>query len=235
MPETAQLEFRAGKYLLLQDVSDAYHSRLMANFFASFKTHLASALPLQELSMTNCGGYMTVGKIIRKWKKVKSRSTIAAVLMVLFVPSIAFAQVQNERRGWGYGYAAFGGVAPNGSTVTLSLGGGGERLIYKDLGAGAELASITPLGRFDEGFGLFSTNASYHFGGRDSTRKTIPFVSGGYSLLFRDGTKSGLNVGGGIQYWPTRRVALRFEFRDHVFSDYGSYHLYGVRVGVMFR
>ena len=189
--------------------------------------------------MTNSGGDMKVGRnLMRAWRKIESRSTIAAVLIVLFVPSIAFAQVQNERRGWGYGYVAFGGVAPNGSNVTFTFGGGGERLIYKDLGAGAELASITPIGRFDDGFGLFSANASYHFGGKDNSRKTIPFVSGGYSLLFRDGTKSGVNVGGGIQYWASPRVALRFEVRDHAFSEgviNRNFHLYGVRVGVLFR
>lgn len=134
------------------------------------------------------------GNLVRAGGKIHSRGTIIAVLMVLLIPSIAFAQVQSERKGWGYGYVGFGGVAPNGSTVTLTLGGGGERLVYKNLAAGAELASITPIGSFDEGFGLLSTNASYHFGGNDSSRKTIPFVSGGYSLLFRDGTKSGETV-----------------------------------------
>src|SRR5678816_3603151 len=102
-----------------------------------------------------------VGNLILAWKKIESRRTIAVVLMMLFVPSIAFAQIQNERHGWGYGYVGVGGVAPNGSTVTLTLGGGGERLVYKNLAAGAELASITPIGSFDEGFGLLSTNASY--------------------------------------------------------------------------
>ena len=180
----------------------------------------------------------TFETVIRATKKLKSASTIAGLFMVLFIPSLALAQVQSERRGWGYGYVGFGGVAPNGSNVTLTLGGGGERLIYKDLGAAAEVASITPIGRFDDGFGLFSTNASYHFGGTDSSRKWIPFVSGGYSMLFRDGTKSGLNVGGGVQYWASPHLALRFEVRDHAFSEGGlnrNLHLYGLRVGVMFR
>ena len=161
---------------------------------------------------------------------------IGTILAGLLLPSLAFAQVQNERRGWGYGYVAIGGAAPGGSTVTFTYGGGGERLIYKGLGAGAELSNISPIGAFDDGLGLFSANASYHFDGRNSTRKIIPFVSGGYSVLFRveDLARNGLNVGGGIHYWASPHVALRFEFRDHAFPD-NNVHFYGLRIGVMFR
>jgi Leucine carboxyl methyltransferase len=103
--------------------------------------------------------------------------------------------------------------------TTLHYGGGGERLIYRGLGLGAELGNVTPIGDFGHGLGILSATASYSFGGRQSSRRFTPFVSGGYSLKFRDDDDSGggINIGGGVQYWASPRVAVRVEFRDHHF------------------
>lgn len=156
------------------------------------------------------------------------------MFLVVLIPTSVLAQAQSERQGWGYGFVAFGGTAPNGSIVTLTYGAGGERLVYRDLAVGAELASISPIESPGSGLGIFSANASYNFGGKDSSRKLTPFVTGGYSLAFRDGTQSGVNVGAGLQFWPSKHFAFRAEFRDHHFVEYG-YNFYGVRLGVTFR
>ena len=165
-----------------------------------------------------------------------SRKLLAVIFVLAFVPSIASAQSSGERRGWGYGFLALGGTAGDGSAFTFHYGGGGERLVYRGVGLGAELGNVTPIGEFGNNLGIFSANTSYNFGARDSSRKTIPFVTGGYSLKFRDDEDSGggVNVGAGVQYWATNRVGLRLEFRDHHFFK-GVLNFYGVRLGVTFR
>ena len=151
-----------------------------------------------------------------------------AIPCLALLSGLAFAQSSSQPRGWGYLFVAPGGTSGSGATTTLQAGAGGEGLFYKGLGAGAELGHLTPTGSFAVGFGIFSANASYHFGGKG---KLVPFITGGYSLAFRGGTNSGGNFGGGIHYWFNHHAALRAEFRDHVFSN-GFPHFYGFRIGV---
>jgi opacity protein-like surface antigen len=164
------------------------------------------------------------------------RHPVAAIFLLAFIPTISFAQSQSERRGWGYGFIALGGSAGDGSATALHYGGGGERLIYRGLGVGAELGNVTPTGDFGQGLGILSANMSYNFGGRQRSKKISPFVTGGYSLKFRDDEDSGggLNLGAGVQYWASNRLGVRVEFRDHHFFK-GVLNFYGVRVGLAFR
>ncbi len=147
------------------------------------------------------------------------------LLIVILVPAPGFAQ-----RPEGYAYFAPG--ATNYSGTTLQAGGGFGGPIYKGLGAGLELGYLAPAERLSSGFGIFSANGSYHFLRESSSSKLIPFVTGGYSLGFREGTANGFNFGGGVNYWLRDRAGLRFEVRDHVFE---STHFYGFRVGFAFR
>jgi hypothetical protein len=63
-----------------------------------------------------------------------------------------------------------------------------------------------------------------------------PFVTGGYTLGFRDGHENLFNVGGGVDFWLKPKVGLRVEFRDHIWiEDNDTLQFLGVRVGVMFR
>ena len=158
------------------------------------------------------------------------------MLVSAFIPTIALAQSTHERKGWGYAFVAAGGTAGDGSAFTFHYGGGGERLIYRGLGLAAELGNVSPVSNVGQGLGIFSTNVSYSVGGRDRSRKTIPFVTGGYSLKFRDDedSGSGVNLGAGVQYWESKRVGLRVEFRDHHFFK-GVLNFYEVRLGVTFR
>ena len=160
----------------------------------------------------------------------------AAIIALVFVSVNASAQSKGERRGWGYGFIAVGGTAGDGSVFTFTYGGGGERLVYRGFGLGAELGNVTPISDFGQGLGVFSTNASYNFGARDRSKKVVPFVTGGYSLKFRDDDDSGggLNIGAGVHYWASDRLGVRLEFRDHHFFK-GALNFYGVRLGVTFR
>jgi hypothetical protein len=95
---------------------------------------------------------------------------------------------------------------------------------------GGEVGYLTTRHNFDGGFGLASINGSYHFNQR---ARLVPFVTGGYSLIFRSGTGNLGNFGGGVNWWVRPRMGLKVEFRDHVHSD--TLHLWGFRFGVTFR
>lgn len=116
----------------------------------------------------------------------------------------------------------------------LHFGGGGERLLYKGLGIGAELGYLFPTESAGSGVGLVSINGLYSFN-RDGKAKVVPFVTGGWSLAFRGGTVNAVNFGGGINYWVKKRLGLRFEFRDHFATAYTSDHIIEGRIGLAFR
>ncbi|OFV95063.1 MAG: hypothetical protein A3H28_17080 [Acidobacteria bacterium RIFCSPLOWO2_02_FULL_61_28] len=137
--------------------------------------------------------------------------------------------------------AFFGGggaFAEGNRAGVLQFGGGGQGRIYKGLGAGAEIGYVHPTESFGDGFGLFSTNGFYHFWTGRSSQKVVPFLTGGYSLAFRDGHANLGNFGGGVDYWFRDRAALRLEVRDHVWPSRNGVptsHFLMFRVGVVGR
>src|SRR5262245_36549202 len=159
------------------------------------------------------------------------RKLVAMIVFVAVTQVVALAQ--NDRRGWGYAVGGAGGASGNGASVAMfQVAGGGEGLVYRGLGLGAEVGYLAPFRAGGDGFGVFSPNVAYHF--NNSSSKLVPFVTGGYSLAFRSGTSSGGNVGGGVQYWMKDHIGLRLEFRDHIFSS-DSPHFFQFRVGLSFR
>jgi hypothetical protein len=156
------------------------------------------------------------------------------VFVMTLAPAIGMAQTAKEHRGQGYVFVAPGAVSSEGTTATLHFGVGGEGLVHKGLGIGAEIGYVGPTRGLGEGIGIFSANGSYHFRNASASGKLVPFVTGGYSLAFREGAASGVNFGGGVNYWFRERIGLRLEFRDQVFAD-GATHFYGFRIGLAFR
>ena len=157
------------------------------------------------------------------------RKITAIILVLVAAQAAALAQ---DRRGWGYAVGGVGATGNGSSTATFQVAGGGEGLVYKGLGLGAEVGYLAPFRRTGDGFGVFSPNVSYHFSNRSS--RLVPFVTGGFSLGFRSGASGGGNFGGGVQYWMKDHVALRLEFRDHIFSS-DTPHFFQFRVGLSFR
>ena len=152
---------------------------------------------------------------------------ISSTLMLLIVQS-GFAQ---ETINVAEGYVFFApGVASPGGEGMAHLGLGGE-LLFKGFGVGPEIGWLAPLRNFGDGIGTFSPNVSYHF----RNTKLSPFLTGGYTLFFRDGRANGFNFGGGVDYWLSNKTGLRFEVRDNVMSQYRDTHFVGFRFGVSFR
>ena len=154
-----------------------------------------------------------------------------AITLVGIIQAAAFAQSSSDKKAWGYVFGGVGGNSGGDNRVSFQVGGGGEALVYKGLGLGAEVGYLAPFRAGGDGFGIFSADGSYHF--KSSHSKLVPFVTGGYSLAFRNSTSSGGNYGGGVQYWMKDHLGLRLEFRDHVFSS-DSPHFYQFRVGLSF-
>jgi outer membrane protein with beta-barrel domain len=160
------------------------------------------------------------------------RRIVTAVTLLALMQAVAVAQSPSDKRAWGYVFGGAGGNSGGNSTASFQVGAGGEGLVYKGLGLGAEIGYLAPFRAGGDGFGIFSADGSYHF--QHSKSKLVPFVTGGYSVAFRSGTSSsGGNFGGGVQYWMKDHLGLRFEFRDHVFSS-DSPHFYQFRVGLSF-
>ncbi len=173
-------------------------------------------------------------------------SLLSSLLVLLFV-AVTAAEAQtatqvarqiNQPGGYGYAFVAPG--ARSTDDATLHLGGGGEYVFKGGAGVGAELGYLGPMERLDTGFGVFSLNGGYHFRKASRSGKTVPFLTAGYTGIFRGrGGDSGFNFGGGVNHWFKDRVGVRLEFRDNVFgytfsgNDY--VHYLNVRVGLTFR
>jgi len=158
------------------------------------------------------------------------RKIIGVAILLMLIQLTGFAQSSNERRGWGYVFGGAGPSAGDFSKTYFQFGAGGEALVNKGLGVGAEIGYLAPFNS-GSGIGLFSGNTSYHF---SRSSKLVPFVTGGYSAAFRSGAIHGGNFGGGVHYWMTDHLGLRLEFRDHIFSS-DSPHLFQFRVGLSFK
>ena len=56
--------------------------------------------------------------------------------------------------------------------------------------------------------------------------------TGGYSLFFGRPHSSGYNVGGGLNIWMNKRVAMRVEVREQ--KSYW-HEVFGIRIAVTFK
>lgn len=161
---------------------------------------------------------------------------IAGALWLAIAPALAGqtaseAEPPSTTRAQGYTYFALAnglGAATN----LMSLGGGGEAFVYKGLAAGGDVGYLFSNGSFGYGIGLASANLSYHFRELDPNGRWVPFVTGGYTLAFRDGAGSLGNYGGGVTYWFRPHWGARVEIRNLQYSD-GSNMLF--RFGLSFR
>ena len=167
---------------------------------------------------------------------MKGRYLLQTMLLAfVLLPGVGWGQdAQNvERKGAGYVFVAPGAWVGDGSAGVLGFGVGGERLLKAGFGISADVGYVYPTqGGFHEGFGLFSPGVLYQF---QRTSKVVPFVNGGYSLAFRESVFNMVYFGGGVNYWPKKRLGLRFEVRDQLSPSYINENLLQFRIGLLFR
>jgi opacity protein-like surface antigen len=161
---------------------------------------------------------------------------IATIALLLMAPAFAPAQnSDNQIHGQGYAFCAPIVTSSSGASGGLNTGFGGELLFGKAFGAGAELGIARSNG---VNIGIGSIDFSYHILRKDS--QVEPFAVGGPSLYFgQRSTKTGFNLGGGVNLWAARHVGFRFEFRDNFgignVEFLGPTHFVGFRIGMTFR
>ncbi|HTQ56004.1 MAG TPA: outer membrane beta-barrel protein [Bryobacteraceae bacterium] len=150
--------------------------------------------------------------------------------------ALVFCAAAAAQSSSGYVYVAPGGATSSGNTsMTLQMGVGGDFILGKGIGVGAEVGAVGPRSDFSGGvLGLFSPNASYHFV-HSKENKFDPYVTGGYTMFFRAGHENLFNFGAGANYWFARRVGLKMEFRDQVYTQFTPVHFWGVHLGLAFR
>jgi len=127
----------------------------------------------------------------------------------------------------------FGSPLPSGTRFLF--GGGGEVRLSRVLAIGADAVGFSNPGPGKSSV-LLSPNAYAHLLSSTNRLQLDPFLTGGYSVLFRPGSKSGWNFGGGVNYWFSRRAGVRLEVRDSLFSDPGrTRRLWTGRFGIVIR
>jgi len=152
-------------------------------------------------------------------------------LLIGWLAGMASAQPSN-----GYVFFAPGGESCcQNTSMTLQFGAGGEAVLGKGVGVGAEMGALGIRQDYlDTVSGVLSLNGYYHFRHRREL-KADPFVTGGYSLLFRAGHANLANLGAGLNYWFTGRLGARLEIRDQFNTNGTIEHFWGVRFGLAFR
>jgi hypothetical protein len=156
---------------------------------------------------------------------------LSALLSI--IPSPCAAQNSSSAHAQGYVFVA-PGLWTHEETVsgTLHFGGGGEAFIHKGLAAGAEIGYVLPWRAPGDGIGMLSLDASYHV---PRGSKLAVFVTGGYSLGFRSQTANFLNLGGGATYWFKKKEGIRFEVRNHFYTESMRTDYLDFRLGFAFR
>lgn len=152
------------------------------------------------------------------------------VLVLCILAANAFAQGSH-----GYAVLGPGKASGRGGATLLHVGGGGELLTNVGAGIGAEGGFLFPPEHPDDGLGSGSLNGYYHLLDRGHSRWD-PYVTGGYTGLFRSAYFNAGNYGGGVNYWVSPNTGVKLEFRDHVASVFGrTRHYWAFRFGINFR
>ena len=154
------------------------------------------------------------------------------MFLIVLVPVFSMAQEDQETKAQSYAFVGLGDLL---GSSAVHFGGGGEVDFYKGFGFGIDLGYLAPSRSLSSGVGVLSPDGRYAFR-RTADSRLIPYVTAGYSLLFRNGTLNAVNFGGGIDYWFADKYGMKLEFRDHVIENCRyNCHAYQFRGGVSFR
>ena len=136
--------------------------------------------------------------------------------VLLLSPAQALGQEPGE--SFQYKASAYGKVSAGACQhghAFMNGGGGFEGFVWKGLSAGASFAATRFVDRA-ENWGMATADVGWHFVNRRRFVPWDPFVTAGvlgYSY-WQNGSAAG-SVGGGVNYWLTRHIALRFEGRSY--------------------
>jgi len=130
---------------------------------------------------------------------------------------------------------------PNRDGCLLSAGQRSQRGYWRrgsclqGAGPGAE-AGYAFKGTYNDAVGTGSIDGSYHFFSKKHPSKIEPFAIGGVSAYFGNcGAPKGFNVGGGVNCWVAKHVALRLEIRGNAHTSRQFTDFVAFRFGMTFR
>jgi hypothetical protein len=171
--------------------------------------------------------------------KVEDR-LLRTIGLFLVLYASGWAQYSNA-----YLVAAPGGISVGGSTAKALYGSlGAEGIVGSGVGLGAEAGVIRQVSaRYHGVLTLISTNIYYHL--IRSGDRTDPFVTVGYTSLFRGAHREGgqdpgqanlINFGGGVNYWFRPNLGTKIEFRDDLRPKRGvNPNYWSFRFGIVVR
>ncbi|MFB3827294.1 MAG: hypothetical protein ACE15B_11020 [Bryobacteraceae bacterium] len=163
---------------------------------------------------------------------MERRSRILLVLM--FLAGGALWAQEKPFRYNGSGYADFGVGSCAHRVGTVSFGGGGDGFLWRGLAATGDIGYYRFVERGSQGFGVGTVGVGYHFVNRSRPGKFDPFVSAGLlGAGFSEGISAAASIGGGANYWFSRRAGLRMEFRATGFAAGEALGMF--RIGFSFR
>jgi hypothetical protein len=127
-------------------------------------------------------------------------------------------------------------TASSGTQTVYAVGAGVEQLLGNRFGVGLDLNALIPTHtKASNTLGVASFNGYFH---PIVNGKWDPFATGGYSLIFRNFTANGFNVGGGINYWFRENRGILFEVREEAGKHtpvFVENHYLEIRIGLTFR
>jgi hypothetical protein len=160
---------------------------------------------------------------------------VLGMLTALAMSATATAQpadsFRKDLRFQPFVYGSLGGFPSGaGGGGTFGFGGGVDWLVANGLGLGGD---IVLFGNNTFGFGVASVNASYHF--IPSRSRIVPFVKAGIGSggeLGEGGVSIG-TIGGGVNLWSSRGMAVRIEVLDRFPIEGGDHHI-AAQLGITF-
>jgi hypothetical protein len=160
-----------------------------------------------------------------------------AISVLFFLALLSFSQSAiAQTSGPKPTYRIFGGVGfcGEGDCGIINGGFGAEYFIYKGLFIGSDLGYMGSVQGLAEGFGNLNVNGGYHFFDGSGSQKWVPYLSGGYTLFFRESAANLLNISAGTTYWMPSGKGIRLEVRDQIYNDYETYHYVSFNFGFVF-
>ena len=149
--------------------------------------------------------------------------------------ALTVAAAAQEYKGHGYVYTSVDKPSPGNFADLMSVGGGGEGLVWKGLTVGGDIGYLFPRVSAQSGVGMLSLDGGWTFVDRQKPGRIVPFLMAGYTLAFRSGTANLMNLGGGVAWWFTHHLALRTEVRTYVYTQGGGAFDTALRIGLQFR
>jgi hypothetical protein len=135
-------------------------------------------------------------------------------------------------RYYGNGHLFFTAGACQHGYALVGAGGGGEGMLWHGLTIGGEIGIQTFAG--DARFGTAGLNVGYHFVNRNRPQKLDPFVKvTPLGVAMAGGVTGWGGIGGGLNYWFTKKIALRTEVMAQAIAD--EERIVAFRIGLSFR